>query len=310
MFVGRQRFSGIGPSVGMGQGFVIVPDELDDLVLQVRHGGEVAAAKKLTGQRPEPDFDLIQPGRVRGCEMEDDPLLGGHEEGLALGTGFDRRQWALAELGHRAAGQFVPMRVEVVEHQMNLPRLGIFSANGFDEVRKDLRRPVRREVAVDFARSDLQAGREAAGAMTDVLVFDSFDTPGLGRLMRVSTFEGLDAGFLIDRENDFPAFIEFLSPQVEIDNVQHLDLEVRIGTVQPVVPAMGLDRRLVQKPPDRAWADGGDESALNTGTSQVPRAPVGDGYAGLGRRSRGQGNDLMLLLRGKKSAVGLGEGGP
>lgn len=98
--------------------------------------------------------------------------------------------------------------------------------------------------------------------------------------------------------------------EIEIDDVQHLDLEVGIGAVEPVVPTMRLDGRLIQKPPDRARADGRDDSVLNTGTSQVSRAPVRDGHAGLRRRLRGQSHNLMLLPRGKKLAVGRGEGGP
>lgn len=61
MLVRGQWFSGVGPSVGMGQELVVVSDKVDDLVLQVGHGGEVAAANQLADQRAEPDFDLIQP---------------------------------------------------------------------------------------------------------------------------------------------------------------------------------------------------------------------------------------------------------
>jgi hypothetical protein len=42
--------------------------------------------------------------------------------------------------------------------------------------------------------------------MANVLVLDSFDTPGFGRPMRVSALKGLDAGFLIHAEDDFALF--------------------------------------------------------------------------------------------------------
>jgi hypothetical protein len=61
MFIRRQGFPGVGPSVRMGQALSVVLDELDDLVLQGRHGREVAAAEQFADERPEADFDLVQP---------------------------------------------------------------------------------------------------------------------------------------------------------------------------------------------------------------------------------------------------------
>ena len=48
----------------------------------------------------------------------------------------------------------MPMGVEIVEHEVNLPRLGVFSAKGLDEVREDLRRAIRlfREQRLDIGR--------------------------------------------------------------------------------------------------------------------------------------------------------------
>jgi len=73
---------------------------------------------------------------------------------------------------------------------------------------------------------------------------------------------------------------------------------------------MRLDGCLVEESPHRRWADGQDDAVLYRGTSQIPRTPVGHRDTFFGRRSCGQGNDLMLLVRGKKSPVCLGEGGP
>ena len=41
--------------------FVIVLNELDDLVFPVGYRAEVATANQLADQCAEPDFDLIQP---------------------------------------------------------------------------------------------------------------------------------------------------------------------------------------------------------------------------------------------------------
>ena len=53
-----------------GHGFVEVVDEIADLSGQVALGLEVAATDELTHQDGEPDFDLVEPRSVFGCEME------------------------------------------------------------------------------------------------------------------------------------------------------------------------------------------------------------------------------------------------
>lgn len=293
----------------MGQKLVIVLDERDDLVFQVRHRPEVAAAEQLADQCAEPDFDLVQPGCVRRREKEDNPFAGRGEKSLPLLAGLDGRQRAPAKFGHRPAGLFMPVRVEVVEDEVNLLGTGVFAADGRDEVRKDVRRAIRCEVAIDLTRGHLQTGSEAARAVPNVLVLDALDASRLGWLMGMFAFQRLNAGLLVDREDDFAAFEQCLSIEVEIDDVQHLGLEVRIRTVQPVMPTMRLDRSLVEKPPHGCPADGRDDAILDGGAGQVRRAPVGHGDTVFNRRPCGQRNNLMLLGRGKKAAVCLDEGG-
>lgn len=293
----------------MGQKLVIVLNEVNDLALQICHGREVATAEQFADKCAEPDFDLIQPGCVRRREMENNPLVRRSEESLSLRAGLDRRQWGPAEFGDRSAGEFVPMGVEVVEHEVDLGGLGIFAAKALDEIREDLRRAIRREMTVDLTRGHLQAGSETARAMAYIFVLDSLDAPGLRWLVRMFTFQRLNAGLLIDGKDDFAAFEKLLSVQVEVDDVQHLGIEVRIRTVQPVMPTMGLDRRLVEKSPHGGSADGRDDAILDGGMGQIGRAPVGHGDAVFNRRPCSQRNDLMLLGRGKKAAVCLDGGG-
>ena len=97
--------------------------------------------------------------------------------------------------------------------------------------------------------------------------------------------------------------------QVEINHIQHLGVEVRIGTVQPVMPAMRLDGRLIEETPHGGSADGLNDTLLGRGMSQVRGAPVGDRDAVFNRRPGGQGDNLMLLVRGKKRAACLDEAG-
>ena len=157
----------------------------------------------------------------------------------------------------------MPVRVEVVEDEVYLLGAGIFAADGRDEIRKDVRRAIRCEVAIDLTRGHLQTGSEAARAVAYVLVLDALDTPGLGWLMGMFAFQRLNAGFLIDGKDDFAAFAELLSMQIEVDDVQHFGIEVRIRTVQPVMPTMRLDRNLVEKSPHGCPADGRDDAILD-----------------------------------------------
>ena len=98
--------------------------------------------------------------------------------------------------------------------------------------------------------------------------------------------------------------------EIEIDDVQHLDLEVRIGAVEPVVPTMRLDGRLIKQTPHGQSTDGLDNPIEDRRAGQVRGTPVRHWDAIFRRWSCGQGHNLMLLLRGKKLAVVRSEGGP
>jgi hypothetical protein len=141
-------------------------------------------------------------------------------------------------------------------------------------------------------------------------MLDPFNTSGSGRLMWISPFQCLDTGFLIDRENDFSPLFQFLGFEVEAYDVQHLGFKVGIGAVEPVMPAMRLDGRLVEESPHGGSADGLDDSVFDGGLSEVGSAPVGDGDTVFIWRPGGQSHNLMLLLRGKKSVACLAEGDP
>ena len=59
----------LGPDERMGI-VVVVGDEALDMGDQFRHAAERRALEGFPGQDREPDFDLVQPRRVRRCVME------------------------------------------------------------------------------------------------------------------------------------------------------------------------------------------------------------------------------------------------
>jgi hypothetical protein len=294
----------------MGQALIIVLDERDDLVIQVIYGTEVASANHFAGQGAEPDLHLIQPGRMRRGEVKDETFAGLREEGPPLGACGHGRQRTPAQLGDGPACCFVPMSVEIVKNEVDPLGFAIMAADRFNEIREDLRRPVIGEMSVNLSGGDFQTGGQTAGAVTDVLVFDSFEASGPRRFVRIPTLERLDAGLLVDTENDLTSFGQSLGLQVKVDDRQHLRLEVGIGAMQPVVPALRFDRGLVEQSPYRRPADGRDDPIDHGGLSEVRGTPVGHRNAVLDRWPSGQGHDLMLLVRGKTSAVGRDAGGP
>ena len=94
-----------------------------------------------------------------------------------------------------------------------------------------------------------------------------------------------------------------------MNNIAHLDVKGRVRTIEPIMPTMRLNRSLIQKTPHRRTTYGWRQAFLNTRARQIGDTPLGDGMAVVGRNAGGSGNDLMLLLRGKKSAVDRAEAG-
>ncbi len=66
---------------------------------------------------------------------------------------------------------------------------------------------------------------------------------------------------------------------------------------------MGLKSCLIQQPPNRGRGNGANNLVFQNGPGQITDAPVGEGMALLYGDLRRQGDDFMLLLRGKKSAA-------
>lgn len=294
----------------MGQAFIVVFDELDDLGVEVINGTKVAATNDFAGQAAEPDLDLIEPGRVRRRKVKDHPFARLGEEGSPLGPGDHGWQWTLAQFRYGSTGGFMPMGVEIVEDEVDPLGFSVMPTDRLDEIREDPGGTIVGEMTIDFPAGYLQTGGQAASPVTDVLMLDAFNASGLGRLVRVSSLKGLDAGLLIDRKDDLTPPGQSLGLEVEGDDGQHLRLKLRIGTVKPVMPAMGLDRGLIEQSPHRGPADGLDNPVVDDGLGEVGRTPVGDGNMVLDRWPSGQGHDLMLLLRGKTSVDGRDEDGP
>ena len=93
-------------------------------------------------------------------------------------------------------------------------------------------------------------------------------------MMRILTLQGLEAGLIVHAHHDFASFRKLLGSEVQVHDLPHLSFKLGIGTMPPVMPAMWLDRRQVQKSPDRAPTDLGYELLGDRRLGQVRHAPV------------------------------------
>jgi len=50
-------------------------DELHDFLFQIIEAGEIASSEEFAAERAKPDFNLVQPRRVRRRKMKDDPFV-------------------------------------------------------------------------------------------------------------------------------------------------------------------------------------------------------------------------------------------
>jgi hypothetical protein len=64
----------VGPLEWFGHSTVVVLNELQHLVLKSLDGGKRCTREQLARQDAQPDLDLVQPGAVPGCLVEDDAM--------------------------------------------------------------------------------------------------------------------------------------------------------------------------------------------------------------------------------------------
>src|SRR3972149_4522336 len=288
----------------MGQGCVVMRDELHDFLFQIVETGKVASADEFAAERGEPDFNLVQPRRMRRRKMKDDPFVRRSQKRSTLRAIANRRQRAFTPLGHDTAGILAPMRVEIVTHNVDLLSRLVPTAERLQKLGEYLGRAVWGQQAKDLSRSHLEPRSQAAGTVSNVFMFDSFEVRGRGRaMMRILPLQGLDDGLLVHADHDFALFYKLLGSEVEVHDIKHLAFKLWIGTMPPVMPARGLDGRLIQKSPDRAPTDRGPGPLGDRRLGQVRHAPVCDRRVSVARRTRGERDDLVLLVRGKKPAV-------
>ena len=145
----------IGPFKGLGA-FVVDFDIASDFANEVGFGREDATGDQIALNFGEPDFDLIEPGRVSRGVVELKVGMGGEE--LRHGLGLVRRKIVGDEVDLLALG----LRGDHIGEKGNELRAGV-ALGGF---------------AQDLSAGNLQGGVKRQSAMPEILKAMALGTPG------------------------------------------------------------------------------------------------------------------------------------
>src|SRR5215467_9961185 len=238
-----ERFCFHGPSKWLGHGLVEVGDELFNFGTQHLLAGEIAASEELSHQDGKPDFDLVEPRGVSGCEVEGDAMLGLTQEGGAGELGSEHAGLALeaAVASHEPDDGLGKMDIEIVANDIPPNVRGGAAQQATEKARKILFGPGIADHAFDLAGGDIEGRNQGLSAVAAILELTSLDLAGRHRQSRRDAFEGLDAGHLVDRDGAM-GVIGSGRGFVDRTDVRALGIEggIRLRG-QPVADAMWLE---------------------------------------------------------------------
>jgi hypothetical protein len=242
----------IGPLERCGVG-IVGTDVAHDLAFEIVSRGEDAASDQVTLDLREPDFDLIEPGRVGRCVVDRDLWMLGQKRDDTLGL----------------------MSRKVVHDDMNF-LVGRLGGHHVGQKGDKLRAGVTGGgLSNDLAGAHIQGGVERESAVTVVFEAVALGTAGRKRQDRVKPVQGLDGALFIDRENSRVHWWV----EVETDDIGRLGLEVRIVAGHISSEAMGLKTGLAP-----------DLRDVRLGRSQLSGqsagAPLGGSPAGFAVQSK------------------------
>jgi hypothetical protein len=168
----------IGPFERLGA-FVVDFDIASDFAGEVGFRSKDAAGDQIALNFGEPDFDLIEPGRVSRGVVELKVGMGGEE--LRHGLGLVRRK--------------------VVGDEVDLLALGL-RGDHIGEKGNELRAGVALGCfAQDLSAGNLQCGVERQSAMPEIFKAVALGTPGRKGQNRIQTIESLNSALLVHAEH-------------------------------------------------------------------------------------------------------------
>ena len=255
----------VGPFEGLGA-FVVALNIASNFAGEVGFGGKDAAGDQVALNFREPDFDLIEPGRVGWGVMELNVGMGGEELGHGLGL----------------------VRRKVISDDVDLLALGL-RGDDICEKGDELRAGVALGCfAQDLSAGNLQGSIKRKSAMPEILKAVALGTPGRKGQNGIEAIESLNGALFIHAEHCGVG----RRLQIEADNVGSLGLEVRIVAGHVMTPPGRLQTGLGPDAsnPHVTDAQSGGELARTpmrgTVRGLVMQAPINDpGFQPFGARS-------------------------
>lgn len=221
--------------------FVVLPDIPQEFPFQIMAGREDAAGNDIALDLGEPEFHLVEPGRIGRREMHADGGMVAQERLHLLGF----------------------MRREIVEDHMHLLPARLMG-HEFGQERDELGRGMPlRGASQHRATAGLERRIEREGAVTGIFKAMPLDPAGRQGQHRIQPIQRLDCGLLIDTEDHRM----LRRVQIQPNNIGRLALKVGIVRCHVPLKAMGFEAMPGPDPGDHHM---GEPKRL----PQPPRTPV------------------------------------
>jgi hypothetical protein len=192
--------------------FVVVPDVTKDLSAEIVDGGKDASGDNLPLDLGEPDFNLVEPRRVGGCEMN------AH----------------LGMMGQEVVDELSLMRREIISNDVDLASQGLGSHHLGKKVDELSAGMTLSRLANDFSASGIKGSVQRKGAVAIILKAMSLGSARRKGQNRIEAVQSLDRTLFVYAKDG--GVIRRI--QIKADNVGGLLLEVGILTqhiaAQPV----------------------------------------------------------------------------
>lgn len=300
-----QWLSGVGPAIGMGSMGIVVVQISGHSFNEIVGGCEVASFEEATGQRAEPEFDLVEPRAVLGSEVEDVLVFGIGQEDATLGAGLEivLVKRSTVEPGDEFANVQAPMGVEIVEDPVEAFAVGMLLGDVRQMSGEIPTRACLAQVPHKLAGGDDERCDQATCAVADVFVFAFFGFAGLDRNCWMLPLEDLHAGLLVAADDEFAVLMQDRRLDIELADVLGLGVEIGIVAVEPIDALVRFDVGRLQDSPDGGTRHRLVGVAIDQFGRKIVEAPLTGGAIVLAGFAGGQGDDFELLIGGKSSAA-------
>jgi hypothetical protein len=226
---------------------VVVVEAEPDVFDQVAASGPRAALEVLAGKAAQQDFCLIEPGSVDGQVYEADKL---------------------AMTPHPAVHVGVDVAGAIVQNEMEPSHLRPSVDEELEAPQKVLVVIALKRIAGRSTPVDIEESQQVHGAMAPVMELAAAGAPRLDGEVLMETFDGLDAGLLVQADDLFAPLSKSCRLLVAPQHSCSFRDELGVLGVHPIVPAVRLEVRFLQNHPHGTVVDGGDNALTDDGGRQ------------------------------------------